>query len=34
MVQPAQDLGVGTDVESGKVEEREQVAVSDVEEEV
>src|SRR4051794_6777100 len=34
VVQPAEDLGVGADVEAGEVEEGQQVAVADVEEEV
>ncbi len=34
MVQPAEDLGVRPDVEAGEVEERDEVAVADVEEEV
>ena len=34
MVQSAQHLGVRTEIEPGEVEEREQVAVADVEEEV
>src|SRR3954452_4743984 len=34
VVQPAEHLGVGADVQAGEVEEREQVAVADVEEEV
>jgi hypothetical protein len=34
VVQPAQHLGVRAEVEAGQVEEREQVAVADVEEEV
>src|SRR3954454_4155812 len=34
VMQPAEDLGVGSDVESGKVEEGEQVAVAEVEEEM
>ena len=34
MVQAAEHLGVRTEVESGQVEEGEQVAVADVEEEV
>jgi len=34
VVQPAEDLGVGTDAEPGEVEEGEQVVVPDVEEEV
>ena len=34
VVQAAEDLGVGADVEAGEVEERQQVAVADVEEEV
>ena len=34
VVQPAEHLGVGPEVEAGEVEEREQVAVADVEEEV
>jgi hypothetical protein len=34
VVQAAEDLGVGAEVEAGEVEERQQVAVADVEEEV
>ena len=34
MVQPAEHLLVRADVEAGEVEERQQVAVADVEEEV
>ena len=34
VVQPAQHLGVGAEVEAGEVEEGQQVAVADVEEEV
>jgi hypothetical protein len=34
VVQPAEHLGVGADVQAGEVEEGEQVAVADVEEEV
>ncbi|GAB3285240.1 hypothetical protein GCM10027563_17880 [Parasphingorhabdus pacifica] len=34
VVQSAEDFGVGAEVESGEVEERQQVSVSDVEEEV